>query len=176
MKRDKIIDTAISELGNHDLDVSVYPSRYYSGGYNWCAEFVCYCYKEAGYPLTGGQFSSQVETDEDGDWMHRTTGRLIDYFTVKHEFIDRNHKKWFDYIPRPGDFVWIGRHNYEDGSNDRLHAGLVEYSHPDGTLHTIEGNNSKRPVMRFCYPRYKTNLRNNGSANGIVMGFGVLSE
>lgn len=174
-KRYDIIKAAIDELGHHDHE-TVSPTRYFSGGYNWCAEFYCYVLKQAGYPLDKGSFSSRVPEipGDDGSWMQRTTLRLIDWFKENSMYIERGTDDWYAYVPKPGDFAYIGRYGY-GLPEDRLHAGMVEYVSNDGSLHTIEGNNAGRTVMRFEYPIYKINDSNNGVANGIVMGIGVLS-
>ena len=62
--------------------------------------------------------------------------------------------------------------NPKGGVTDRAHSGIVESVSSDGTLHTIEGNNKGKSVGRFQYPLYKTNISNNGPANGIILGFG----
>ena len=171
VKRAEILKSALSEIGNHNDDGSEY-GRYLSGSYNWCSEFVSYVYKEAGYPFTNGSYSSQIENAPDnGEWMQRTTKRIIHWFKEHSIYIGRGSEFWYDFLPRAGDYVFIGRYG-----SDRMHSGLVEYTACNGTLNTIEGNNSGRKVMRFQYPHYLINDKDNGSANGIVLGFGVIRD
>ena len=103
--------------------------------------------------------------------MHRSTDRLRDWFLGEGKYIERRSDNWFEYMPLPGDFAYIGR-----ADSDRKHAALVEYLDNSGTLHTIEGNNAGRPVGRYSYPLYKINDTDNGVANGIVLGIGVRDE
>lgn len=169
-QRYDIVKTMTDELGNRDKNGTAI-GRYYSGGREWCAEFVSWCYYRAGVPLDKGSFTSSIAEGLEGDWMHRSTTRLRDWFLGEGKYIERGSPRWYDYMPMPGDFVFIGR-----ADSDRKHSGLVEFLHPDGSLHTIEGNNGGRPVSRYEYPLYKINNTDNGSANGIVLGIGVRDE
>lgn len=175
IKRYTIISKAIEELGRHDHE-TVSPTRYFSGGYNWCGEFVSYVYKEAGYPFTNGRFSSRVPEipGDDGKWMQRRTLDIILWFKQYAEYISPENEKWYTYKPQPGDFVHVGRSSFNSGLVERLHSGIVEYVADNGSLHTIEGNNAGRRVMRFEYENYRTNRTNNGLANGVIMGIGIL--
>jgi hypothetical protein len=170
-KRYDIVRVMTSELGNTDRNGTAI-GRYYSGNRQWCAEFVSYCYYRAGVPLDNGSFTSSIADGLEGDWMHRSTIRLRDWFLGEGKYIERRSDNWFEYMPLPGDFAYIGR----AGDTDRKHAAIVEYLDKAGTLHTIEGNNAGRPVGRYSYPLYKINDTDNGKANGIVLGIGVRDE
>ena len=170
-KRFKILKKSMSELTKHDYDGTV-NGRYFSGGFNWCSEFVSWVYKEAGYPFTDGAYSARiVDPPDNGEWMQRTSTRIVDWFQANSIYVHRDSDLWYDLEPRMGDYVLIGRFG-----SDRLHSGLVDYVSSSGTLHTIEGNNAGREVMRFQYPHYKINDKNNGEANGIIMGIGVIHD
>ena len=169
-KRAKILQTALGQLGNHDHQ-NPEPGLYYTGGYNWCAEFVSWVYNEAGYPFDKGSFSSRVNAHNDnGEWMQRTTERIVKWFKERNQYVHRHGPGWYNLIPKPGDFVFIGRKG-----TDRMHSGLVQYLSCSGSLHTIEGNNAGRKVMQFEYPLYQINETDNGLSNGVIMGIGVLS-
>ncbi|MFK7827495.1 MAG: CHAP domain-containing protein [Oligoflexales bacterium] len=173
--RDEIIVNAINELGNDD-DQCEEPGCYFAGGdtkVNWCSEFVSWVYHVSGNSFTSGYFSRKVRelTGERGRWMQRSTTRIINWFHKNAVYIDRSHPDWDIISPKPGDYILIGR----AGSETRRHSAIVEYIDEDGTLHALEGNNSRRDVARFQYPAYKTNTTDNGSANGIVLGFGLLN-
>lgn len=171
LKRAKILSTALGELGKHDED-SPFPGRYYSGGLNWCSEFVSWCYWKAGYPFTEGSFTSSVKVDgDDGFWMQRSSQRIIDWFKKNAKYVHRGSDEWYQLKPETGDYVFIGR-----AGSDRMHSGIVQFADCAGHLHTIEGNNSGRPVMEFSYPYYKINETDNGLANGIILGFGILAD
>ena len=173
--RDAIIANAIAELGNDD-DQCDEPGCYFAGGdtkVNWCSEFVSWVYHVSGNSFTGGYFSRKVRdlTGERGRWMQRSTTRIVKWFNENAVYIDRSHPDWDTITPKPGDYILIGR----AGSETRRHSGIVEYISADGTLHALEGNNSRRDVDRYQYPAYKTNTTDNGPANGIVLGFGLLN-
>lgn len=169
--RASIHKTALNQLGYHDKDFE-HPGRYYAGGYNWCSEFVSWVYWQAGYPFTNGSFTSSVEVEgDDGSWMQRSTTRVINWFKENAVYIERDDENWYDFHPQTGDYVFVGR-----SGSDRAHSGLVEYVNTRGDLHTIEGNNAGRPVSKYSYPYYKINKTVNGSANGIILGFGILPE
>ena len=170
LKEAKILEIALGELGHHEHELP-HPGRYFAAGYNWCSEFVSWVYKAAGYPFTGGSFSSRVgEVEGDnGDWMLRSSERIINYFKEKNCYIHRSQPGWYNVVPKPGDYIFIGRYG-----TDRMHSGIVEYLSCRGTLHTIEGNNAGRKVMRFEYPNYQINEKDNGPANGIILGIGVI--
>lgn len=160
----EILSAALKELGNDNTN-----DRYLAGGYNWCSEFVSYVYMRAGYPFTDGSFSQRIKIEgDDGSWMQRTSTRIVDWFKKNKTYIHRESKGWWDYQPKAGDFLLIGRYG-----SDRLHSGIVEFE-SGHTLYTIEGNNSGRKVMRFSYPYYKINDEDNGEANGIILGIGVI--
>lgn len=165
--RYRVLRVMLGELGNHDEDAGNHIGRYYSGNREWCAEFVSYCYWQAGVPFDQGSFTSSIDYVE-GTWMQRSTTRVVDWFKLQGQYIERGASEyWFEYTPQPGDYVFIGR-----AKSKRLHSGLVEYVDTSGTLHTIEGNNGGRKVSRYQYPFYKLNDQDNGTANGIIMGVG----
>ena len=168
-----VVAVALNELG-HDDDLCEEPGCYYAGGddkVNWCSEFVSWVYHKAGYSFTDGSFSRKVRefSSEDGSWMHRSTSRIIRWFQKHEKYIDRDSPNWNSVKPQAGDYVFIGR----AGNENRRHSGLVEFVDEYGTLHAIEGNNSRRDVARYRYPLFKTNTTDNGSANGIVLGIGL---
>lgn len=168
-KRYRILSVALEEIGCHDEDLP-FPGKYYAAGYNWCSEFVSWVYKQAGCPFTEGGYSQRiVDPPDDGKWMQRSSSRCIEWFKANGFYVHREDTLWYSFTPKLGDYVFIGRYG-----SDRMHSGLVEYLGCDGTLHTIEGNNAGRAVMKFQYPHYKINSDDNGEANGVILGFGVI--
>lgn len=176
-QRYKILEVAQWYLGKNDYNMNP-EHRFYNAGSEWCSEFVSVVYRDAGVPFTDGSFSKTVkdiltesgelEGEGNGEWMLRSSSRIINYFKENGRYIDRENEEWWTYIPKVGDYVFIGR-----AGSDRSHSGIVWYTHPEGTLLTIEGNNAGRPVAIYSYPRYLTNYVYNWHANGIIEGIGV---
>ncbi|MFC1718694.1 discoidin domain-containing protein [Candidatus Poribacteria bacterium] len=152
----QIVDKAATQMGKEDGPP---PGIYGGKGEQWCSEFVSWVYKEAGYPFKPGK---EILT---------STRRIIKWFRRKSTYIERRDSDWDDFTPTPGDYVYIGR----AGDSDRKHSGIVDYVDSEGTLHTIEGNNRRRPVDKYIYPNFRTNTTNNDppKTKGIVLGFGL---
>ena len=165
-----IVAIAISQLGHSDHDPGCPPVGCYGGrGKNWCSEFVSWAYRGAGVPFSGGKSADP--------WLLNDTGKLIRWFKSNGTWVDRQSPKWKTFEPKPGDYVFIGRARKRGrGLTSRAHSGIVESIDSDGTLHTIEGNNHRRPVMRLEYPNFRMNSQVNGTANGIIRGFGRLKS
>jgi hypothetical protein len=162
--RSSILQIAESQLGHGDQDQGCPANGCYMGfGRNWCSEFVSWVYHEAQVPFDGGK---------PVDWLLNDTGKIISWFTAENAYIDRNNPNWLNFIPATGDYIFIGRVGSNGALTNRQHSGIVEFIDNQGALHTIEGNNNGRPVDRYVYPNYKTNLTDNGPSNGVVLGFG----
>jgi hypothetical protein len=153
-----IVEVAKTQLHKDNAKCGCYTDK----SKKWCSEFVSWVYKEAGQPFTGGK---------DG-WLLTDTDQICNWFRNRGCFVDRNDPDWDFLVPNPGDYVYIGRH----GDFNRKHSGLVERVKGDD-LHTIEGNNHKRPVDRYVYPNFRTNVKDNGppKTDGIVLAFGLKS-
>ena len=163
-----VIRIAISQIGHSDRDKNCPKNGCYSGfGSNWCSEFVSWVYLQAGIPFTGGAKLP---------WLLNDTGKIMSWFHANGTFVDPKDPNWINFKPTIGDYVFIGRASQQGDLTDRAHSGLVESVSADGNLHTIEGNNKGRPVSHFEYPLFKTNTRDNGPSNGIVLGFGHRNE
>lgn len=159
-----IVAIAASELGHDDGDARCRGEGcYFARGSNWCSEFVSWVYLEAGAPFDGGRRH---------DWLLVNVEEIIAWFEARRAFVRRTDPAWADFVPAPGDYVWIGRVDERGEDTGRMHSGIVEFVDSQGALHTIEGNNAGRPVARFVYPDYAANATDNGPANGIVLGFG----
>jgi hypothetical protein len=157
-----VVEIAKSQLGKHDRDCP--PDGCYLGkGRDWCSEFVSWVHERAGVPFTGGQ---------DKPFLLRDSDKIIHWYKTQGQYIERDSKEWSSLRAMPGDYVLIGRANPDGSISERRHSGIVELEDPKGSLHTLEGNNHHRPVGRFVYPSYKINAKNNGEANGIVLGIG----
>lgn len=92
----------------------------YTDGYpyeSWCADFVSYVYREAGYPFTGGE----------GDGWDENNALLIQ----DRGFTRHNPN---DYMPKPGDVAFF---NYEGG-----HVEIVVSGGPHPTF--IYGNSAEK--------------------------------
>lgn len=159
-----ILSVAQDQIGLSDSDNGFQPEGRYGGkGHNWCSEFVSWVYLKAGSPMIDAENPQGLQND---------TGKIIRWFKANGSYLTPEDAGWFSYQPQPGDYVYIGRADSKGGLTDRKHSGIVEFVSPDGALHTIEGNNHGRPVSRFVYPYFKTNRKENGSANGIILGIG----
>jgi len=156
----KIVQTALSQHGKDDKDCPK-DGCYSAKGKEWCSEFVSWVYNEADVPFTGGR---------KGGWLLVDTGKIRRWFKKNRTYIERDDPGWDEFVPSPGDYVFIGR----AGRPRRKHSGLVRRVR--GTsLETIEGNNKGREVDEYFYPNFKINTTNNATTktNGIVLGFGV---
>lgn len=126
----------------------------------WCAEFLTWCVNEAGlrygidlmdivYPYYG-------ETSQGAPWFIQK-GRFISAIGR----LPTNEKQWLigqddymksgDYIPEPGDYLWIYYYSRAKGPD---HVAIVEGTSVDDDghviIHVIEGNNPDR-VQRNTY-------------------------
>ena len=162
----KVVSSAIAKIGKHDQDCP--PDGCFSGkGRDWCSEFVSWSHKEAGVPYSGGKKGEE--------WLLRDSGKIIAWYRMHGRFLTPDSKDWNRFRAHPGDYVFIGRALRNGTAGNRKHSGLVEFEDEAGTLHTIEGNNHRRPVSRYTYPRYRNNRTDNGPSNGIILGIGTLS-
>jgi hypothetical protein len=170
-KRYEILKVAYGEIGKTDKNGTAI-GRYYSGNREWCAEFVSYCYYRANAPFDKGAFTSKIADGLEGGWMQRSSERIRDWFMGEGKYLERGLDTFYEYTPQAGDFALVGR----AGSPSRLHAALIHYVSPNGSMYTIEGNNAGRPVAQYEYPMYRVNDTDNGTANGIILGIGVRDE
>lgn len=123
------------------------PETYTTGNWEpWCADFVSYVYKEAGYPFSN---------PNSGSW------RIPGIYTLRDYFVATGRWRAFDsYVPEPGDIVIY------DGGVFGGHTNLVIATDGDEII-TLGGNeNDKINLMRFDYrdPQYG------------IQGFGVPPE
>jgi hypothetical protein len=102
----------------------------------WCADFVSWVLRAAGYAFTGGASSG---------WRLAWTGAVRAWFVARDAFRERLLAD-----PQPGDVVW-----FVHG-----HVGIVERISA-GALITIEGNASDA-VTRRSYPGWRLNHRIGG--------------
>jgi hypothetical protein len=160
MSGKKIVEIARSQLDKDNKDCGCYAAP----GQKWCSEFVSWVYKEAGQPFSGGGKP---------DWLLKDTTAIRNWFLAKGNWIDRNDLDWDSFVPSPGDYVFIGRWS----KPKREHSGLVERV-SGNDLHTIEGNNKRRPVARYVYPAFRTNFKSDlpPETDGYVRAFGAKSE
>ncbi|MEI7818742.1 MAG: CHAP domain-containing protein [bacterium] len=123
--RDKILFVAQSQVGHQEWDASVLD---YTGGTRdaWCAYFVSWVYKQAGYPL---------RFDNNGRvplaWKPGVSVRSV--FQSKNKFWPAQGSG--GYQAKPGDAVVFGE--------DRSHVGIVlkyKWDKNGFYLKTIEGN------------------------------------
>ena len=113
-----------------------YYGRVVSGdGYDWCAVFVWWVFKEAGCSelFFGGKKSAYCPS-------------IADYYIAKKQTVGKNEGK-------PGDIVLFDFN--DNGTSD--HIGFIEEKNSDGTYTTIEGNTGGNgQVMRKT--RYKSDI------------------
>lgn len=121
------------------------PETYITGAWEpWCADFVSYIYKEAGYPF---------KNPNSGSW------RIPGIYTLKDYFISVGRWQIPDhYIPEPGDVAIY------DGGIFGGHTNLV-LSVDGDELTTLGGNEgNKVNLMRFNFRDQKYGLQGFGLA------------
>ncbi len=127
----------------------------------WCAEFCTWCVNEAdmryGTAMLHNLFPFYGKPVDGAPWFIQRE-RFVCAGTrvpVSHEKMwlvgaDRYIKNK-EYVPQPGDYLWITYHTIDSGTE---HVAIVEgvSQEPDGSLlvHVIEGNNPDR-VQRATY-------------------------
>jgi hypothetical protein len=162
----EIVAMAVKNIGyTNDSPGGQTKDFYYCTDGNWSAEFISCVYAWAGCPIGGGV--------EGQPWLYRTASDLMHLYIIHGAYFSKNEPDWPAIRPQPGDFALIGRADGRGGLTKRRQAALVERVDADGTLHTIEGDNQGRPVARYRYPNFITNMADNGPANGIVLGIGL---
>lgn len=131
---------AISELGVKEAtgkNDGVPAERYMDGDrLAWCAGFVLYCFKQAGYPVPLNR------------WLARNVGNF------ESGMKDLGYWRPPNMVPMPGDIFFLGS---RDGSDDPVlnqlltssgpgrHMGFVErVDLKKRVIHTIEGNYGNR--------------------------------
>lgn len=127
----------------------------------WCAEFLTWCVNEAdqryGTSMLHNLYPFYGRSSEGAPWFIQR-----ERFVCAGTQVPGSHEKmWLigadryirnkEYVPKPGDYMWITYHTMETGSE---HVAIVEgvSREPDGSLlvHVIEGNNPDR-VTRATY-------------------------
>lgn len=127
----------------------------------WCAEFCSWCVNEAdkryGTSMLHNLFPFYGKPVDGAPWFIQR-----ERFVCAGTMVPTSHEKmWLigadryiknkEYVPQPGDYMWITYHTMESGTE---HVALVEgvSEEPDGSLliHVIEGNNPDR-VARATY-------------------------
>ena len=98
----------------------------------WCADFVSWVLRAAGYPFSGGLSAG---------WRLAWTGAVRSWFVERASYKDRLQAD-----PQPGDVIW-----FVHG-----HVGIVEAVHGDA-LTTIEGN-ADDAVARRTYEHWRSNM------------------
>jgi len=158
-----IVDIAESQIGLHDRDGGLV-GLYHGHLQAWCSEFVCWCYMQAGIPMSGGRHDLGLCWK---DWNLENAARVIRYFKKNHLYYEIDELPT-DLVPRPGDYAFI-----TDTEGKRSHSAIVKQVRleADGTetLITVEGNNKGREVDIYSYPDW----RNNTEGEGVVGGIGL---
>ena len=148
----KLINIAIEEIGNNVADKTHEKYAKSMGNptdWAWCAMFVTWCSKEAGYLASGIMPSYQ----------HCSVG--IAFYKSKNAF----HLASSGYTPQPGDIAFFG-----DGGND--HTGIVEKV-DDNYIYTIEGNTSCEGEAKTLCKGSNGVSRKTRARVGWVYGYGT---
>jgi len=150
-QRTDILGVARTQVGYSTL-----PPKYNTwfgsidGGYNyaWCATFVVWCARQAGI---------------DSSIIRGSAGASPRASCLNVPFVSRGQ-----HSPKPGDLAFF---KWADLNSEYTwdHVGLVESVDPDGTVHTIEGNSSKK-VQRCTYSKNGTNDYNKLSS---IVDYGI---
>ena len=120
----KVLQIARNELGYKESPANSNKTKYgkeYGMDANpWCAMFVWWVFKKAGYPelFYGGKKSAYCPT-------------IADYYIAKKQTVSKGSGK-------PGDIVLFDWNK----NNSSDHIGIIEKKNSDGTYGTIEGNTS----------------------------------
>ena len=160
-----VILVAREELGYTEgprSNQSKYGEWYAGRRVAWCAEFLTWCVNETdtryGTSLLRNVYPMYGRAKEGVPWFV-AHGKFVtddDRVPVTHE------KQWLigadhylannEYIPFPGDYLWISWYSPEKGTD---HVALVEDvtrdANGEGKIHVIEGNNPDK-VQRNVYP------------------------
>ena len=160
-----VIKVAQEELGYTEgpkKDESKYGEWYAGKRVAWCAEFLTWCVNEAdtryGTSMLRNIYPMYGRAKEGAPWFV-ARGR----FVTDDDRIPKSHEKqWLigtyhylennEYIPFPGDYLWIAWYSPEVGTD---HVAIVEGVTRDAQgevqIHVIEGNNPDK-VQRNTYP------------------------
>ena len=153
-----VIKVAQEELGYTEgplNDESKYGEWYAGKRVAWCAEFLTWCVNEAdtryGTSMLRDIYPMYGKAKEGAPWFV-ARGR----FVTDDDRIPKSHEKqWLigadhylvnnEYIPFPGDYVWIAWYSPEVGTD---HVAIVEGVTRDANgevqIHVLEGNNPDR--------------------------------
>ena len=132
-QRIRVVNAATSEIGNREWSSRVL--SYTEGRQEaWCADFVSYVYKKAGYPFNAGSASGRSAWRIPLVWK-KVNGvpNLRDYSSIFGVYRTRQS----GYTPGPGDIIIFG--------DSDSHTGIVEKvdkspSKNTPWVYTIEGN------------------------------------
>ncbi|MBQ6233478.1 MAG: CHAP domain-containing protein [Clostridia bacterium] len=160
-----VIKVAQEELGYTEgpkKDQSKYGDWYAGKRVAWCAEFLTWCVNEAdtryGTSMLRDLYPMYGKAKEGAPWFV-ARGR----FVTDDDRIPKTHEKqWLigadhylvnnEYIPFPGDYIWIAWYSPEVGTD---HVAIVEGVTRDAEgevqIHVLEGNNPDK-VQRNVYP------------------------
>lgn len=159
-----VIEVALSQVGKSDRDAGCPNSGCYGGRQrDWCSEFVSWVYWKSQSPFDGGKTQP---------WLLADSSKVVAWFRARKGYFERRDPEWKSLTPSAGDYVLIGRVGRNGKLTGRRHSGIVEFEDAEGNLHTIEGNNHGRPVARYVYPAFRTNVSSNGPSNGVIIGIG----
>lgn len=95
----------------------------------WCAFFVAWCFRKAGFPLPGNR------------WLLGSVAYMEARLAERGWLYDPSTD------PLPGDIVFFATRMESDPSRSGRHVGIAEKLHLR-TLHTVEGNTSNRVYLR----------------------------
>ena len=157
----KVAQEEIGYVEGPRKDESKYGDWYAGKRVAWCAEFLTWCVHEAdqryGTSLLENVYPRYGRAKEGAPWFV-ARGR----FVTDDDRIPKTHEKqWLigadhylvnnEYIPFPGDYIWIAWYSPEVGTD---HVAIVEGVTRDADgevqIHVIEGNNPDR-VQRNTY-------------------------
>jgi hypothetical protein len=166
-QRLRIVAMANSQLGVQEDSAQ---QRLYSEGaagsvQEWCANFVSWVYKEAGYPFF-------VANPQPGiaNWRIPAVSARTGHPNLKDFFITHQAYKAKEtgYIPAPGDVVIFAR-------NGRSHTGIVYAASKPANknevwIDTVEGNTASNNVGKRSYPISDPTI----DGYGVIINSGML--
>lgn len=160
--RSKIIYIANAQKGQTEFSPKVL--QYTDGNKEaWCADYVSWVYKEAGYPFTGGL---------SGGWRWPVASGNYGYSLINYTKYIGKYKAKASYTPEPGDIIFFDPASKDPGS----HVGIVisVAISKSATVYTVEGNigNIDLSVPGHIANGGKVDNRTYSLTDPLILGYG----
>ncbi len=157
LPRSKIIYIANAQRGQTEFNSAVL--KYTDGNREaWCADYVSWVYKTAGYPFAGGL---------SGGWRWPVASETYGYSLRNYVTYIGKFKARGSYTPIPGDIIFFNPSTFTS------HVGIV-LSVGDGKVYTVEGNigNIRTGVSHNVANGGKVDNRSYSLTDTKILGYG----